>query len=306
MGSGFGGTLSALTLAREFARQNRGEKVVMLERGSWWTTPVGTVQDRQVETYDFLRTRGEPVQFWASAENFRGFIDLYTRCFRRWKNEDGLYDLTMFGKRGLLGMARSDGVNIMRASGVGGGSLVHSNITIQPPDLIFEDPRWPRWEKQDRDNWFALAREAIGLGTLHALDKRDPQTDPPTPPRKPVNTGLSNIVTRTSGLDPGWRDPATVAGVKQIDPAKYPDETAVTRGDDLWIDRGRILQLKLSKLTNDYGAVELAIGDKPIGADGRPEELLRASGEVQRRLSAGCAEHAQQAADGCDPRHLPW
>ena len=289
VGSGFGGTLSALTLAREFARQNRGEKVVMLERGSWWTTPVGTVQDRQVETYDFLRTRGEPVQFWASAENFRGFIDLYTRCFRRWKNEDGLYDLTMFGKRGLLGMARSDGVNIMRASGVGGGSLVYSNITIQPPDLIFEDPRWPRWEKQDRDNWFALAREAIGLGTLHALDKRDPPTDPPTPPRKPVNTGLSNIVTRTSGLDPGWRDPATVAGVKQIDPAKYPDETAVTRGDDLWIDRGRILQLKLSKLTNDYGAVELAIGDKPIGADGRPKNYC----ERQGRCNVGCLPGAR-------------
>jgi choline dehydrogenase-like flavoprotein len=112
VGSGFGGTLCALTVAREFAVRDRGEKVVMLERGTWWTTPVPTVQDRQVETYEFLRNRCQPVQYWASAENFRGFIDLYTRCFRRWKNEDGLYDLTMFGKRGPLRMAKSDGVNI--------------------------------------------------------------------------------------------------------------------------------------------------------------------------------------------------
>src|SRR5215216_4728509 len=261
VGSGFGGTLSALTLAREFAQRDRGEKVVMLERGTWWTTPVGTVQDREVETYDFLRKRCQPVQFWASAENFRGFIDLYTRCFRRKRNEDGLYDLTMFGKRGLLGMAKSNGVNIMRASGVGGGSLVYSNITIQPPDLIFDDPRWPRWDKQDRDEWFQLARDAIGDGALNALDKRDPRRDPQKA-RPPVNTGLSYIVTRSTGLKAHWRDPATVAGARQIDPARYPDETAVARGDDVLLDRGRILQLKLSKFTQDYGAVSLAIGDK--------------------------------------------
>jgi choline dehydrogenase-like flavoprotein len=289
IGSGFGGTLTALTLAREFAKRDRGEKVVMLERGTWWTTPVGTVQDREVETYDFLRKRCQPVQFWASAENFRGFIDLYTRCFRRRKNEDGLYDLTMFGKRGLLGMAKSDGVNIMRASGVGGGSLVYSNITIRPPDLIFEDPRWPEWDKQDRDQWFALARDAIGLGALHALDKRDPQGDPQTSPRKPVNTGLSNIVTRTSGLDPAWRANPTVAGAKQLDPAKYPDETAAARADDLWIDRGRILQLKMSKMTQDYGSVDLAIGDKPIGADGKPKNYC----ERQGRCNVGCLPGAR-------------
>ncbi len=289
VGSGFGGTLTALTLAREFEQRDRGEKVLMLERGTWWTTPVGTVQDRQVETYDFLRKRGQPAQFWASAENFRGFIDLYTRCLRRKQNEDGLYDLTMFGKRGLLGMAKSDGVNIMRASGVGGGSLVYSNITIKPPDLVLDDPRWPRWDKPDRDDWFALARDAIGLGVLNALDKRDPQPDPQKPPRKPVNTGLSNIVTRTSGLDPGWRANPSVPDAKQLDPAKYPDETAVARGDDLWIDRARILQLEMSKMTQDYGAVDLAIGDKPVGADGKPKNYC----ERQGRCNVGCLPGAR-------------
>jgi choline dehydrogenase-like flavoprotein len=287
VGSGFGGTLCALTLAREFAARGRGEKVVMLERGTWWTTPVPTVQDRQVETYDFLRTRGQPVQYWASADNLRGFIDLYTRCFRRRKNEDGLYDLTMFGKRGLLGMAKSDGVNIMRASGVGGGSLVYSNITIQPPDLIFDDPRWPSWDKQDRDEWFELARSAIGDGVLNALDKHDPQRDPQNV-RPPVNTGLSYIVTRSTGLDPGWREPPTIAGAKQIDPAKYPTETAVARGDDDWLDRGRILQLELSKFTQDYGSVWLAIGDK-AAVGGKWKNYC----ERQGRCNVGCLPGAR-------------
>jgi choline dehydrogenase-like flavoprotein len=284
IGTGFGGTLTALTLAREFQRRNRDEQVLMLERGTWWTTPVGTVQDREVETADFLRGRGQPVQYWASAENFRGFIDLYTRCLRRRKNEDGLFDLTVFGKRGLFGMVKSDGVNIMHASGVGGGSLVYSNITIRPPDLIFDDPRWPQWDKQDRDQWFALARDAIGLGALHALDTADPDRHPQTPPRNPINTGLSNIVTRTSGLDPRWRVPPTVPGLQQLDPARYPDEIAAARADDHWIDRGRILELKLSKYTQDYGAVDLAIGDKPTGADGKPKNYC----ERQGRCNIGC------------------
>jgi hypothetical protein len=38
----------------------------------------------------------------------------------------------------------------MRASGVGGGSLVYSNITILPPDLVLDDPRWPKWDTADR------------------------------------------------------------------------------------------------------------------------------------------------------------
>ena len=50
VGSGFGGTMTALPIARAFKARGQGETVLMLERGTWWTTPVGTVQDREVET----------------------------------------------------------------------------------------------------------------------------------------------------------------------------------------------------------------------------------------------------------------
>ena len=144
IGTGFGGSMTALPIGRAIADRKKGEKILMLERGTWWTTSVGTVKDKEVKTYDFLLQKQQPVQFWSTPNNFRGFIDLFTRCFRRKKNEDGLYDITIFGRRGILGFfgRESDGVNVIRASGVGGGSLVYSNITIRPPDFIFKDSRW--------------------------------------------------------------------------------------------------------------------------------------------------------------------
>src|SRR6059058_671835 len=115
IGSGFGGTMTALPLARAFAARGQGESLLMLERGTWWTTPVGTVQDKEVKTYDFLKGHGQPVQFWSSAEHLKGFIDILLRCVRRKGNEDGLYDMTNFGTKGFLGFgAKSDGVSIVR------------------------------------------------------------------------------------------------------------------------------------------------------------------------------------------------
>ena len=43
IGSGFGGTMTALPLADKFKERKAGEKVLILERGSWSTTPVSTV-----------------------------------------------------------------------------------------------------------------------------------------------------------------------------------------------------------------------------------------------------------------------
>ena len=88
IGTGFGGTMTALPLACEFVRRKKAETILMLERGTWWTTPVGTVQDKEVKTYDFLVQKGQPVQFWSTPNNFRGFVDIFTRCLRRKKNED--------------------------------------------------------------------------------------------------------------------------------------------------------------------------------------------------------------------------
>jgi choline dehydrogenase-like flavoprotein len=102
IGSGFGGTMVGLSLAHRFAKAGRSDRITILERGTWWTTPVGTVQDKEVRTYDFLRAKGQPVQFWSSAEHFRGFVDIVLRCLRRPGNLDGLYEVTQFGRRAMV------------------------------------------------------------------------------------------------------------------------------------------------------------------------------------------------------------
>ncbi len=290
IGSGFGGTMTALPVARALKRRN--ETVLMLERGTWWTTPVETVQDKQVKAYDFLREKGQPVQLWPSAEHFKGFLDIFTRCWRRRRNEDGLYDLTNFGKRGLFGLSQNDGVTILRASGVGGGSLVYANVTIQPPDVVFDDERWPTsWEREERNGYFELAREAIGRGVLLALHQRD--RDPGQPPPAP-NTGLSNVVTRSPRLDPKFvvrGDPNNKRGVKHIDLAHSTD---ADNWNALWIDRARVFQTEIGKLTADFGTVDSSINDidpepRPFDPHGHPKNYC----ERQGRCIVGCLPGAR-------------
>src|SRR5215831_16035082 len=208
IGTGFGGTMTALTLADRLKNTNR--KLVMIERGTWWTTPVSTVQDKNVKTRDFLARKNQPVQFWSSQNHFMGLVDMFTRCLRItaetnvftrlfpiFRNEDGLYDLTRFGSKGFLGLfgGKSDGITVIRASGVGGGSLVYSNITIRPPDFIFDN--WPiTWTAAEREGYYDIARHAIGYGVVSALQARTAGNIPfqgATLPPAFVNPGLSNI-----------------------------------------------------------------------------------------------------------------
>jgi choline dehydrogenase-like flavoprotein len=322
IGSGFGGSMTALSLAE---RLKEGDaKILIVERGTWWTTPVSTVQDKEVRTYDFLVQKSQPVQLWSSQNHFRGLIDIFTRCFRRTKdasiftrlfrrlrNEDGLIDMTQIGRRALLGLfgAKSDGVTVLRANGVGGGSLIYSNITIRPPNFIFDDPRWPlTWTPEERDRYFDLARHAIGYGVVSAIESRAANNIPyrgEKPPPHSGNAGLSNIVTRSARLDPHWRvkpDPTNPRGIKQIvinppSGAPVPDRT-----NALWMDRARVFQTAMKELTTDFGAVDLSINDiTPEGTALGPGEppanypLERSVNycERQGRCNIGCLPGAR-------------
>ena len=297
IGTGFGGTMTGIPLAREFTKRQQGETVLMLERGTWWTTPVSTVQDKEIKTAEFLGNKKQPFQYWSSQNHFRGFIDVFSRCFRRTRdeniftklfkslrNEDGLFEFTILGTRGFLGLfgKKSDGISVIRASGVGGGSLVYSNITIRPPDLIFDDPRWPQgWDAAARKKYFDRARHAIGYSVLSALTAGDaniPLRSDLEPNLKKqvmdaaVNTGLSNIIARTARLDPHWDvipDPNNSRGLKQI---HIKPGVPLEKQNRLWLDRGRVFQEAVRSMTTDYGAVDLSINDlTPENAPFGPE-----------------------------------
>src|ERR1051325_8122839 len=85
IGTGFGGTMTALPLADALKEKDKTKPqaerrtILMLERGTWWTTPVSTVQDKEVKTAEFIANKGQPVQYWSSINNFRGFLDILDR-----------------------------------------------------------------------------------------------------------------------------------------------------------------------------------------------------------------------------------
>jgi len=128
VGSGFGGTVAATTLV------NAGKKVLVIERGAWWVSPVGLSRPpkqptmrqwwetvRKNDLHGQHRTHTDNlVNFWPRPDHFRGLFDVVASIRTRW-NPDGLYSYRRF-----------DQAHIPTANGVGGGSLIYSNVTIQP------------------------------------------------------------------------------------------------------------------------------------------------------------------------------
>lgn len=287
IGTGFGGSMAGLTIARALKARGLGERVLMLERGTWWTTPVNTVEDKSGATADFLRQKGQPVQYWNSIDNFTGLIDLVMRCVRRPGNEDGLFAQVIFGRKGPAGLVENDGVTVVGGNGVGGGSLVYSNVTLAPPEFVLDDPAWPvQWNGQ-RQAWFDLAREAISMGVLYAWAKRDGKPDPALR----SGAGLSNIAARAARLNPHW--PHDAAGKPlyrlELDPARRAASPDPDRA--LWIDRARVFQTAMSALTPDFGTVESAINDLPVDGE---LDVPSSYCERQGRCVLGCLPDARQ------------
>lgn len=291
IGTGFGGSMTALSLARAFKCRGKGESILMLERGTWWSTPVSTVQDPEVRTPKLLRDHGQPVQYWSSVDHFRGAVDLLLRCIRRKGNEDGLLELTSFGTKGFMGFgAKSDGVAILRACGVGGGSLVYANVTIRPPELVFDDPRWPQWAKPERDWYYDLARDAIGHGVLWAREKRKGGS-PDDLKKVNVNPGLSNIATRTILLDPHFEFVQNPDEPGHPTPRIDAHATADPQHQN-WIDRARVFQTAMAEVTGDYGTVDSSIANlesHPLQPEPAPVNFC----ERQGRCIVGCLPGAR-------------
>jgi cholesterol oxidase len=67
-----------------------------------------------------------------------------------------------FEDYGLLDYRTFEKIDVIQASGVGGGSLVYFNVHIRTPKEIFEDPRWPGGVKRHvLDPYYDRAREVL-------------------------------------------------------------------------------------------------------------------------------------------------
>lgn len=132
VGTGFGATIAASRLAR------LKKKVLMLERGTWWITPekLGKPpaappppKKAKMPIADWAKERNQTVQYWPRPEHKEGLLDLFA-SIRHDANPRGLYNYRMF-----------DQAHVLSASGVGGGSLIYSNVTLRPEEEVLADLR---------------------------------------------------------------------------------------------------------------------------------------------------------------------
>src|SRR5215210_7251279 len=123
VGTGFGATVAVGKLVE------KGKKVLMLERGTWWVTPEKLGKPLDPPPPDLRKWADDnhhPVQYWPRPDHREGLLDLFA-CVRHSGNRDGLYVYSLF-----------DECHIVTASGVGGGSLIYSNATMRPEPAVLQ------------------------------------------------------------------------------------------------------------------------------------------------------------------------
>jgi hypothetical protein len=140
VGSGFGGTIVSLSLVNKFvsdaaAPGSEKKKVVILERGQWWVSHELPLSPGSHE----FEKKGK------LGKGIREFLETNDMLYRTWPYPDNLNGLSQFLKtvrvidrRGLYDYRISNKIHTLAASGVGGGSLVYTNVTEKPDNTVLD------------------------------------------------------------------------------------------------------------------------------------------------------------------------
>jgi cholesterol oxidase len=139
IGTGFGANVIASSLAARFPNTTGQPQILMLERGVWWFSPERPFPDPFAPNVDTKYPPGDrsqaayqkrPVQYWPRPDHRRGVLELLNAT---WANVVG-GDRRDFGNapQPLYRYNMFDELDVVTASGVGGGSLVYSNVSIRP------------------------------------------------------------------------------------------------------------------------------------------------------------------------------
>ena len=151
IGSGFGGTVVSLAIAKMYKAENKNLRVCILERGQWWIS-------HEIPDSNALRTflvkSNMPFSTWAYPNDIKGMLTAIGNS------------RTVNKVQGLFDVKQMKNVNVIVGSGVGGGSLVYFNITEKPPHIVYEN--WPTEHdgEPSLDEFYPLAEEFIGVSPI--------------------------------------------------------------------------------------------------------------------------------------------
>ena len=154
IGTGFGATVAVSSL------RAKKKSVLMLERGLWYFTP-----ERPIPPY--IQNTKQPIQYWPRPDHRDGLLDLLAmartnlephwlrkpvnwihRLFSQELERQPLYRYNIFPE-----------VDILTASGVGGGSLVYSNVSIEPFNDGTGYPVMENWPEPLKPADYGAARQ---------------------------------------------------------------------------------------------------------------------------------------------------
>jgi cholesterol oxidase len=211
IGSGFGATVLAID------QSAKGKSVLILERGVWWSTPELTAEN-PLSPYLKSHPDTQPVQYWPRPDHRRGLIDFLSVV----KASGPLGDLQDFangiadfftGRKQPQPLYRYNtfaDADIVTASGVGGGSLIYSNVTLEPffdtasNSYPVMDP-WPASARLSQAdyvnglNWMTNKR-----GTPNQVVTKYPQPVPAVNDSDPRLLGRSRFL-RDASVSPNLR-----------------------------------------------------------------------------------------------------
>ena len=143
-------------------------KVVILERGQWW---VSHELPLSPSSHEFEKKPPATPD-----EGIREYLDTNDIPHRTWAYPDNINGMSQFlntsriiDRRGLYDYRISKKVHTLAASGVGGGSLVYTNVTEEPNESVIDS-----WDSQlnlginyaNLKAYFDMARGFIGVNKI--------------------------------------------------------------------------------------------------------------------------------------------
>jgi choline dehydrogenase-like flavoprotein len=172
IGSGFGGTITSLSLVNKYVKDAESnpankKKIVILERGQWWVShelPLSPSSHELSEKptvkkgiREFLESNNLPYNTWPYPDNINGLSQMVNNLH----NSNN--------RRGLLNYRISAKVHTLTASGVGGGSLIYTNVTEEPHESVIDS-----WDTKlniginyaNLTPFFQMARGFLGVNKI--------------------------------------------------------------------------------------------------------------------------------------------